>query len=66
MGRRRVLQLFTIIYVAGILGQTLCDGSLGGMYGSRIVAGFGIGGTTVVPSVYLSEVSQLDAGVPLR
>ncbi|KAI7378913.1 MFS quinate transporter [Hortaea werneckii] len=57
MGRRRVLQLFTIIYVAGILGQTLCDGSLGGMYGSRIVAGFGIGGTTVVPSVYLSEIA---------
>ncbi|KAI7698923.1 hypothetical protein KC353_g16719, partial [Hortaea werneckii] len=35
MGRRRVLQLFTVIYIAGILGQTLCDGSLGGMYGSR-------------------------------
>ncbi|RMZ14974.1 hypothetical protein D0862_01850 [Hortaea werneckii] len=55
MGRRRVLQLFTIIYIAGILGQTFCYGSLGGMYGSHIVAGFGIGGTAVVPSVYLSE-----------
>ncbi|KPI44847.1 Quinate permease [Cyphellophora attinorum] len=41
LGRKKTLLLYTIIYIAGVLGQT----------------GFGIGGTTVVPSIYLSEIA---------
>lgn len=44
--------------MAGVLGQTFSAGSLTALYISRVISGFGIGGTTVVPSVYLSEVSR--------
>lgn len=56
LGRRKTLLIYTIIYIAGILGQTFSGGSLTALYITRIISGFGIGGTTVVPSIYLSEV----------
>lgn len=56
LGRRMTMQLFTLVYIAGILGQTFCKGNLGGLYASRFVSGMGIGVTTVLPSIYLSEV----------
>lgn len=56
LGRKWTMQLFTAIYMAGILGQTFSGGHLGGLYVSRLISGFGIGGTTVLPSIYISEV----------
>lgn len=53
---------FTVIYMAGIFGQTFANGSLSAMYASRFVAGIGIGTTTVIPSIYITEVScRLDS-----
>lgn len=42
--------------MAGILGQGLCNGNLSGLYASRVIAGMGIGVTTIVPPVYIAEV----------
>lgn len=58
LGRKWTMQTFTVIYIAGILGQTFCGGHLAGLYVSRLISGFGIGGTTVLPSIYISEVSS--------
>ncbi|KAL4963424.1 MFS transporter/fungal specific transcription factor domain-containing protein [Aspergillus stella-maris] len=57
VGRRWTLRIGTVVYIAGILGQGLCGGSLGGLYASRIVSGMGIGVTTIVPPVYISEIA---------
>jgi hypothetical protein len=43
--------------MAGVLGQGLNGGSLSGMYASRFIAGIGIGVTTVIPPMYITEVS---------
>lgn len=56
LGRKRTMQIFTLIYIAGILGQTFSSGNMAGLYISRIIAGMGIGATTVLPPVYISEV----------
>lgn len=56
LGRKWTMQIFTVISMAGILGQTLSGGHLGGLYVARLVAGFGMGGTTVLPPIYISEV----------
>lgn len=56
LGRKWTMQIFTVIYIVGILGQTFSGGHLAGLYVSRLVSGFGIGGTTVLPSVYISAV----------
>lgn len=55
-GRKCALALATLVYIAGVLGQGLNGGSLSGMYASRFITGIGIGGTTVVPPIYISEV----------
>lgn len=60
IGRRLALQLFTLVYIAGVLGQTFSNGNLSGLYASRFIAGGGIGVTTVLPPIYLSEVSSND------
>ncbi|KAL3464483.1 hypothetical protein BJX64DRAFT_275699 [Aspergillus heterothallicus] len=57
IGRRWTLRLGTLVYIAGVLGQGLCNGSLGGLYASRVVSGMGIGVTTIVPPVYISEIA---------
>jgi MFS family permease len=61
LGRKKTLLIYTVIYIGGVLGQTFSRGSLTALYVSRVVAGIGIGGTTVVPSIYLSEVTRLPA-----
>lgn len=58
LGRKWTMQIFTIIYMAGIIGQTFSGGHLAGLYVARLVSGFGIGGTTVLPSIYISEVTS--------
>lgn len=55
-GRKNTMLVFTIIYIAGIFGQTFANGSLSAMYASRFIAGIGIGTTTVIPSIYITEV----------
>jgi MFS family permease len=57
LGRKWTMQIFTVIYMAGILGQTFSGGHLAGLYVARLVSGFGIGGTTVLPSISISEVT---------
>lgn len=58
LGRKWTMQIFTVIYIAGILGQTFPGHCLAGLYIARLVSGFGIGGTTVLPSIYISEVTS--------
>ncbi|KAK1598266.1 general substrate transporter [Colletotrichum navitas] len=57
LGRKLTLQIFTLVYITGILGQTFSSGSLAGLYVSRVVTGMGIGATTVLPPVYISEIA---------
>ncbi|KAJ4354124.1 uncharacterized protein N0V89_005857 [Didymosphaeria variabile] len=57
LGRKNTLLVFTLVYIAGIFGQTFSSGSLSGLYASRFIAGLGIGTTTVIPSIYLTEIA---------
>lgn len=59
LGRRWTFRLSTLIYIAGILGQGLCNGNLSGLYASRFIAGLGLGVLTIVPPIYISEVYTL-------
>ncbi|KAG5657965.1 hypothetical protein KAF25_006916 [Fusarium avenaceum] len=57
LGRTRTFQFFTIVYMIGIFGQTFSNGNLGALYATRVISGIGIGATTVLPSVYIAEIS---------
>ncbi|KAL5113489.1 hypothetical protein ACEQ8H_008625 [Pleosporales sp. CAS-2024a] len=57
LGRKRTMLLFTLVYMAGIVGQTCSNGNLSALYASRFLSGIGIGATTVLPSIYLTEVA---------
>ncbi|KXJ88341.1 general substrate transporter [Microdochium bolleyi] len=57
LGRTYTFQLFTVVYIAGVLGQAFSNGNLGALYATRVVAGIGIGATTVLPSIYIAEIS---------
>ncbi|KLU91114.1 quinate permease [Magnaporthiopsis poae ATCC 64411] len=57
LGRTRTFQLFTLIYIAGVLGQAFSNGNLAALYATRVIAGIGIGATTVLPSVYITEIA---------
>lgn len=56
LGRTRTFQLFTVIYIGGCFGQAFSNGSLAALYVTRIISGIGIGATTVLPSIYITEV----------
>ena len=56
-GRKLTFQILTLVYIGGVLGQTFSNGNLAALYASRVIAGIGIGATTVIPSVYIAEVS---------
>lgn len=56
LGRKLTYQLFTLVYIAGVLGQTFSKGNLGALYATRVITGIGIGTTTVLPSIYIAEV----------
>ena len=58
LGRIRTMQLFTLVYIAGCFGQAFSNGSLAALYITRIIAGVGIGATTVLPSIYITEVGS--------
>ncbi|PWY94335.1 general substrate transporter [Aspergillus sclerotioniger CBS 115572] len=57
IGRRWTMRLSTLVYVGGILGQGLCNGNLAGLYVSRLISGLGVGGMTVTPPMYISEIA---------
>ncbi|KAM0332348.1 hypothetical protein ACHAQA_002625 [Verticillium albo-atrum] len=57
LGRTRTFQLFTVIYIGGCFGQAFSNGSLAALYISRIISGVGIGATTVLPSIYITEIA---------
>ncbi|RAH52265.1 sugar transporter [Aspergillus piperis CBS 112811] len=57
IGRRWTMRLSTLVYISGVLGQGLCSGNLSGLYASRLIAGLGVGGLTVTPPMYISEVA---------
>ncbi|KAI9040625.1 putative transporter [Aspergillus affinis] len=57
LGRLWTLRLVTLVYIAGILGQGLSDGNLSGFYASRFISGLGIGPLTIVPPIYIAEIS---------
>jgi len=59
LGRKNTMLLFTFVYIGGIFGQTFSGGNLAGLYASRFISGIGIGTTTVLPSVYITEVSSM-------
>lgn len=59
LGRNLCFQFFTVVYIAGILGQTFSNGNLGALYATRVISGMGIGATTILPSVYIAEVRIL-------
>lgn len=56
-GRLWSLRIFTLIYMAGVIGQACSNGNLGALYASRFIGGIGIGATTVMPSIYIAEVA---------
>jgi MFS family permease len=51
--------VITIHTVGGAVGQAFSAGSLDALYVSRFISGMGIGVTTVLPSVYISEVNSI-------
>ena len=55
-GRKFTFLMFTVVYIGGIFGQTFSNGSMAVLYITRIIAGMGIGATTVLPSIYIAEV----------
>lgn len=58
LGRKMTFLLFTVVYIGGIFGQTFSNGSMAVLYVTRIIAGMGIGATTVLPSIYIAEVCK--------
>ncbi|TKY84705.1 hypothetical protein EX895_005785 [Sporisorium graminicola] len=56
-GRLWSLRLFTLVYMAGVIGQACSGGNIGALYASRFIGGIGIGATTVMPSVYIAEIA---------
>ncbi|GAA5868646.1 hypothetical protein JCM3774_003611 [Rhodotorula dairenensis] len=57
IGRLNALRVASMFYLAGIIGQACSGGNLSGLYASRFIGGFGIGGTTVVSPMYLAEIA---------
>ncbi|CAH0043648.1 unnamed protein product [Clonostachys solani] len=56
-GRKFTFLMFTIVYIGGIFGQTFSNGSMAVLYITRIIAGMGIGATTVLPAIYIAEIA---------
>ncbi|KAH0613685.1 uncharacterized protein H6S33_005571 [Morchella sextelata] len=56
-GRIPTLRVASLIFIVGSAMQTWANGSLGLMYAGRFIAGLGIGGTSLLIPLYLSEIS---------
>ncbi|KAI9843753.1 MAG: hypothetical protein M1837_006113 [Sclerophora amabilis] len=57
IGRLWATRELCIVWIVGIVIFLTNNGSLGQVYAGRFIAGLGIGQTTVVAPVYLSEIS---------
>lgn len=57
IGRLWATRQLCTIWILGIVIFMTNNGSLGQVYAGRFIAGLGIGQTTVVAPVYLSEIS---------
>jgi len=56
-GRRKAIMLSSSIMVLGVIIQTLNTHSLASWYISRIIAGFGQGGCSVVVPIFCAEMA---------
>ncbi|KAJ5985576.1 Major facilitator superfamily domain general substrate transporter [Penicillium canescens] len=54
-GRRHSIMEFLLIFLVGSAVQTAALSHLSYMYGGRVIAGFGIGGMSFIPLVFVSE-----------
>lgn len=57
IGRVRSLQLCVILWLAGVVIQITTFGGVGQLYAGRLIAGLGVGMTTVVCPTYLVEIA---------
>lgn len=58
-GRKKAISIFAAVFVLGaglMLGATPARG-LGLIYGGRVLAGIGVGGTSMISPIYISEVA---------
>lgn len=60
-GRLRTWQAFCILWLSGFAATTFASGSLDFLLVSRVWAGIGAGGLTVVAPLYLSEIAKAKA-----
>lgn len=59
LGRKKSLWVYTLIFILGagmMLGANGHRG-LGLIYGGRVLAGFGVGGTSMIVPIYISEIA---------
>ena len=57
LGRKKPLILFSIIFCIGAAIQTIDTGSLKAFYVARVIAGLGLGSSTVVTPMFNSEMT---------
>lgn len=57
LGRRVPLMLFSLVFCVGAAIQTIETGSLTAFYIARVVAGLGLGSSTVVTPMFNSEMT---------
>jgi len=59
LGRRKSLWIFSVIFLlgAGIMLAANGERGLGPIYAGRVLAGFGVGGTSMIVPIYISEIS---------
>lgn len=57
IGRLWATRQLCVLWIVGIIIFMLNNGSLGMVYAGRFIAGIGIGETTVIAPVYISEIA---------
>ena len=58
-GRKKALSIFAALFVfgAGLMLGANAHRGLGLIYGGRVIAGMGVGGTSMISPIYISEVA---------
>lgn len=59
-GRRKTLMLSSLVFIVGVIIETINTHSLPAFYVGRVIAGLGLGCATVVVPMYSSEMSPPD------
>ena len=59
LGRKKSLWVFSMIFIlgAGIMLAASSQRGLGPIYGGRVLAGFGVGGCSMIVPIYISELA---------